>query len=70
MTTTESSIACGIRFTRSLCWRRSRLEQDLDRAVLLLLEDLVAVWRLVERQHVGGEALDAERVIVAGEGAA
>ena len=37
---------------------------DLDRAVLLLLEDLVGVRRLVERQLVGGEVVDAERVVV------
>src|ERR671916_2254614 len=42
-------------------------EQDLHRVVLLFLEDLVAVRPLVERQLVGVEALDAQRVAVAGE---
>ena len=40
----------------------ARAEHDLDRAVLLLLEDLVGLGRLVERQLVGGEVVDAERV--------
>src|ERR687893_956256 len=45
----------------------SGLEQDLHRVVLLLLEDLVAVRPLVERQLVGVEALDAQGVAVARE---
>jgi hypothetical protein len=44
--------------------RPSRLENDLDGAVLLLLEDLVAVRRLLERHRVGGEGVDAQRVVV------
>ena len=36
-------------------WRDSRLEQDLHRAVLFLLEYLVGVRRLLERQPMGGE---------------
>src|SRR5215210_5264380 len=39
-----------------------RLEKYLDGAVLLVLEDLVRVGRLVERQLVGGEVLDAKGV--------
>src|ERR687897_1075499 len=41
------------------------LQEHLDRAVLLLLEDVVAVWRLVQRKMVGVEVVDAERVPVA-----
>lgn len=41
------------------------LEQDLHGAVLLVLEDLVRVRRLLQRQLVRGEVLDAERVAVA-----
>src|SRR6185312_5460196 len=46
---------------------RSWLEQHLEGPVLLLLEPLVGLWRLSERHVVGGEAIDAERVVVAGE---
>src|SRR3954447_13468266 len=42
----------------------SGLQHDLDGAVLLLLEGLVGVGGVVERQVVGGEALHAQRVIV------
>lgn len=44
---------------------QSGLEYDLDGAVLLFLEDLVRMRGPVERQHVGGEVIDAERVVVA-----
>jgi hypothetical protein len=39
--------------------------QDLERAVLLLLEGLVGLGRVVERDVVRREVLDAERVVVA-----
>ena len=45
--------------------RELGLEDDLDRAVLLLLEHLVRVRRLLQRHVVGGEVVDAERVVVA-----
>lgn len=35
-----------------------RFQLDLDRAFLLLLEDLVGVWRLIERQLMGGKGVD------------
>ena len=41
-----------------------RLEDDLDRAVLLLLEHLVGLRRLGQRHVVGGEAVDTERILV------
>src|SRR6478752_4455706 len=40
----------------------SWLQQDLDRAVLLALEDLVGVGGLAERQLMRGEILDAEGI--------
>ena len=40
------------------------MEQNLDGAVLLLLEDLVAVRRLLQGQVVGGEVFGAERVVI------
>src|SRR5215207_722804 len=40
----------------------SALEQDLYRTIFLLLEDLVAVRRLVARHLVRGEALNPKRV--------
>src|SRR3954468_6260778 len=47
--------------------RYSGLEEDLERAVLLLLERLVGVRRVLERQPVGGEGVDPERVVVAAD---
>src|SRR3712207_4595235 len=41
---------------------RSGLEQDLDRAVLLLAEVRVRLRRLLERHVVGGEVVDAQRI--------
>src|SRR3954453_5316776 len=46
--------------------RTLRVQYDLEGAVLLLLEDLVAVRGLAQRQMVRGVVLDAERVVVAG----
>jgi hypothetical protein len=40
------------------------VQEDLEGAVLLLLEQLVALGPLVQRQVVGGVALDPERVTV------
>src|SRR6187200_625373 len=42
----------------------SGVQHDLDRAVLLALEHLVAAGGVVERHVVGGEALRPERVAV------
>src|SRR6185312_11177386 len=42
----------------------SRFQHHLHRAVLLLLEDLVGMRSLVERQHVAGERVDAQRIAV------
>src|SRR5436190_5347812 len=44
--------------------RRSGLEDDLDRAVLLLLEHLVGLRRPLEREAVGCEIVHPERVLV------
>src|SRR5918994_3792711 len=41
---------------------RSWVQQNLDRVVLLLLEDLVSVRCLIERQSVGVEVLDPQWV--------
>src|SRR4051812_2660026 len=46
---------------------RSGLQEHLERPVLLLLEDLVRVRGVLERQVVRGEVVDAERVLVAAE---
>src|SRR5919199_1165071 len=46
---------------------RSGLEQNLYRPVLLLLEDLVAVRPLLQRQAMCGEALHPQRIAVPGE---
>ncbi len=43
---------------------RLRFQDDLDRAVLLLLKDVVSVRSLVEGQGVGGEGVNAQRVVV------
>jgi len=43
---------------------RSGLKHDLDAAVRLVAEDLVSVRGVFERQVVGGELADAERVTV------
>jgi hypothetical protein len=40
------------------------VEDALDGAILLLLEDLVAVRRLIERQLVGGEVFHAQGIAV------
>src|SRR4029453_19252780 len=45
---------------------RSGLQDDLDAAVLLLLEDVVAVRRLFERHPVRHQVVHAQRVVVAG----
>src|SRR3954452_8663158 len=45
----------------------SRLEYDLDRAVSLLLEQLVGVRCAIEREPVRRQIVDAERVVVAGQ---
>jgi hypothetical protein len=45
--------------------RRPTAAADLDRAVLLLLEDLIGVRGLVDRDVVGGQTLDVERIAVA-----
>src|SRR3954467_910253 len=47
--------------------RYSGLEEDLERAVLLLLARLVRRRRGPARQPVGGEGVDAERVVVAAD---
>src|SRR5689334_9164144 len=50
---------------RKALWRsRSRLEYDLHRTVLLLLEDVIGVRSLIQGQNVGGEVVDAERIVV------
>src|SRR3954453_22484150 len=41
-----------------------RLEHDLHRAVGLLLECLVGIGRIVEREPVRGEVVHAQRVLV------
>src|SRR3954469_1029669 len=53
----------GVRAT-PISSSRSGLEQDLYRVVLLLLEDLVAVRPLLERQPVRREALHPQRIAV------
>src|SRR4051794_9325840 len=45
-----------------------RLQHDLDRAVLLLLEHLVGARRLVEREAVGDQVARAERVLLGEQG--
>src|ERR671917_2301622 len=42
----------------------SWLQEDLDSAVTLLLEHLVRLRCLVQRQGVGGEALHTERIVI------
>src|SRR4051794_19952920 len=51
------------------CWTlfrlgRSRLQDDLDGPVLLVLEDLIPVRRLLQWQAMRREEIDAERVVV------
>src|SRR4051794_30690330 len=61
--------ACAFTMTVSRLARRdaSGGEQHLDGAVLLALEHGVGVGGLGERQAVGGEVVDTERVVVARE---
>src|SRR4051794_15649837 len=47
--------------------RTLRVQHDLEGAVLLLLEDLVAARGLAQREVVRGVGLDAERVAVAAD---
>src|SRR5438105_13150611 len=42
----------------------SRLEKDLHRPVTLLLEHVVGLRRLVEREAVCGKALDVEGIVI------
>src|SRR5687768_4221987 len=46
----------------------SRLEQDLDAAVLLFLEQLVRSRSLLQGQLVGGQILGPERIVVSEQG--
>src|SRR3954451_18213848 len=65
--TLRMSLRVAMRGPLSVRGPRLGLEHDLHRAVRLLLERLVRLGRVVERQPVGGEALDAERILVGQE---
>jgi hypothetical protein len=44
-----------------------RLKQDLERPILLLLEDLIRVGRFLERQVMSCVVVHAERIVIAAD---